>query len=289
MGYKIVTDSCANLTLSQIKEYDVEVISLKYNMGDKEYDSYVKGEETEYSEVYKRLRAKEMIKTSLASRADCDVVIPSILENGDDVLVLAFSSGLSGTYQSIKLAAEDYKEMYPDRKIIVVDTLCASLGQGMAVHYAAKLKKEGKTIEEVANFIEENKLRICHVFTIDDLFFLKRTGRLSGTGAVLGTVMGIKPLLKMYDDGKLYVTGKVRGRKATIEHLINSVGENAVELEKQDIFIVHGDCIEDAKYIEKEIKKRYNIKNVVYNMIDPVIASHAGPGTLAIFYMSDKR
>lgn len=289
MSYKIVTDSCANLTDEQIKEYGVEIISLKYRIEDKEFDSYVKGKKTDYAETYRLLREKAMITTSLASREDCDKVIPAILENGEDVLVLAFSSGLSGTYQNIKLAAEDYSEMYPDRKIIVVDSLCASLGEGMLVHYCVKLKNEGKTIEEVAQWAEENKGSVCHIFTIEDLFFLKRGGRLSGTSAVFGTLLGIKPMLHAADDGKLYVTGKVRGRAAAIEALVNSLAEKGENIENQDIFIVHGDCENDAKTVGEEIKKRYKVKNIVYNLIDPVIAAHAGPGTLAVFFLGKER
>ncbi len=289
MSFKIVTDSCANLTDEQIKEYGVEIISLKYRIGEKDYDSYIKGEKTDFAETYRLLREKAEITTSLANRGDCDKVIPQILENGEDVLILSFSSGLSGTCQNIMLSAEDYKEMYPDRKIIVVDTLCASLGEGMAVHYAVKLRNEGKTIEETAEWLENNKLNICHIFTIDDLFFLKRGGRLSGTSAVVGTLLGIKPLLHVANDGKLYVTGKARGRKASMEHLIASAGEKGIDIENQDIFIVHGDCEEDAKYIGEEVKKRYKVKNVVYNLIDPVIAAHAGPGTLAIFFIGKER
>lgn len=289
MSFKIITDSAANLTDEQIRQYDVEIISLKYIVDGKEYDSYVKGEKTDYSEVYRLLREKAMITTSLASREECDKVIKPVLENGEDVLVLAFSSGLSGTCQNIMLAAEDYREMFPERKIIVVDTLCASMGQGMAVHYAWKLKEEGKSMEEVAQWLEENKKHICHIFTIDDLFFLKRGGRLSGTSAIVGSLLGIKPLLHTADDGKLYVTGKVRGRAATLEHLINSVGEKGIDVENQDIFIVHGDCENEAIKIGEEVKKRYNVKNVVYNMLDPVIAAHAGPGTLAIFFIGKER
>ncbi len=289
MSFRIVTDSCANLTDEQIKEYGVDIISLKYYIEDKEYESYIEGQKTDYAETYRLLREKASITTSLASRADCDKVIPPILEGGEDVLLLVFSSKLSGTCQNIKLAAEDYKEMFPERKIIVVDTLCASLGQGMAVHYAAKLRSEGKSIDEVAEWVENNKLSICHIFTIDDLFFLKRGGRLSGTSAVFGTLLGIKPLLHVADDGGLYVTGKARGRAAAMEHLLSSIGENAIDVANQDIFIVHGDCEADAKFLEAEIKKRYKVKNVVYNMIDPVIAAHAGPGTLAVFYIGEKR
>lgn len=289
MSYRIITDSCANLTDEQIKEYGVEIISLKYYIEGREFESYIKGKKTDYAETYRLLREKAMITTSLVSREDCDNIIKPILEGGEDVLILAFSSGLSGTYQNIALAVEDYKEQFPDRNIRVVDTLCASLGEGMAVHYAVKLKNEGKSLDEVADWLDENKLSICHIFTIDDLFFLKRGGRLSGTSAVFGTLMGIKPLLHMADDGKLYVTGKVRGRTATLEHLISSLGEKGIDIESQDIFIVHGDCEDDAKFIAQEVKKRYNVKNIVYNMIDPVIAAHAGPGTLAIFFIGKER
>lgn len=289
MSYRIITDSCANLTDKQIEAYGVEIISLKYCVNGTDYDSYIKGIPTDFKETYSLLRQKASITTSLASREACDKVIRPVLEAGEDALILAFSSGLSGTYHNIFIAAEDYREEFPDRKIIVVDTLCASLGQGLAVHYAVKLKNEGKTIEEVADWVEKNKLNICHIFTIDDLFFLKRGGRLSGSSAVVGTLLGIKPVLHTADDGKLYVTGKVRGRKAAIEYLISSVGERAINAADQDIFIVHGDCEDEAKYIENEIKKRYNVKNTVINCIDPVIGAHSGPGTLSVFFIGDKR
>lgn len=289
MSYRIVTDSSANLTDRQISDYGVEVLSLKYYINGREYDSYVKGVPTDYAETYRLLREKANITTSLVTRETCDGVIKPILENGEDVLVLAFSSGLSGTYQNIENAARDYREQFPGRKIIVIDTLCASLGEGLAVHYAARLKSMGAGIDEVAEWVESNKLKICHIFTIDDLFFLKRGGRLSGGSAVLGTLLGIKPLLYTADDGKLYVTGKARGRRASVEYLIKSVGERAVNPHKQDIFIVHGDCEEEAKYIADEVKKRWKVRSTLYNYVDPVIAAHSGPGTLSVFFMGEKR
>lgn len=289
MSYKIITDSAANLTDEQIRDFDTEIISLKYNIDGKDYDSYIKGVKTDFSPVYKLLREKAMITTSLANRGDCDKVILPVLESGEDVLVLAFSSGLSGTCQNIKLAAEDYKEMFPDRKIFVVDSLCASMGQGLLVYYVSKLKAEGKSIEEAAEWAENNKLSIAHIFTIDDLFFLKRGGRLSGTSAVVGSLLGIKPLLHMADDGKLYVTGKVRGRRATLEHLANSLGEKGINVKDQEIFIVHGDCLDDAKTLGKMILDRYKVKGITYNILDPVIAAHAGPGTLAVFFIGKER
>jgi hypothetical protein len=183
---------------------------------------------------------------------------------------------------------EDYKEMFPNREIRVVDTLSASMGQGLLVHYAVGMKKQGKSLSEVADWVEQNKLRLCHTFTLDDLFFLKRGGRLSGAGAVVGSLMNIKPLMHVADDGKLYVTGKARGRKAAINHLIESVGKG-YDLENQDIFIVHGDCEDEAKIIGDEVKNRYKVKSITYNCLDPVIVSHSGPGTLAIFFLGDKR
>ena len=289
MAYKIITDSSANLTDAQIAEYGVEILSLKYYIGDEGYESYIKGEKIDYSNVYKILREKGKITTSLANREDCDKVILPVLEEGYDALILSFSSGLSGTCQTIINSVEDYKEMFPEREIVVVDTLCASMGQGLLVHYAVKLKNEGKTLAEVAEWAENNKLNICHTFTLDDLFFLKRGGRLSGTSAVVGSLMNIKPLMHVADDGKLYVTGKARGRKAAMNHLIDSVGEKGIDIENQDIYIVHGDCLEEAEFIGEAVKEKYNVKNVIYNCLDPVIASHAGPGTLAIFFVGKER
>ncbi len=289
MGYKIVTDSCANLTEAQINQYGVEILPLKYYINDEEHISYSKENREVYVHFYKELRDKAKITTSLVAREHCDQVIKPILENGEDVLVLAFSSGLSGTYQNICTAAEDYRVEFPERKIIVVDTLCAALGEGLAVHYAVQLKNEGKSMEEVADWVENNKLNICHIFTIDDLFFLKRGGRLSGTGAVFGTLLGIKPLLHTANDGKLYVTGKTRGRKSSLDFLVDSLEKKGVNLEDQDIFIVHGDCEEDAKYVKEQIKKRYRVKSILYNYLDPVIAAHSGPGTLAVFFLGTER
>ena len=289
MSYKIITDSCANLTDSQIKEYGVEILSLKYYIGETAYESYIKGKKIDYSEVYRILREKGKITTSLANREDCDKAILPVLEAGYDALILAFSSGLSGTCQNIINSAEDYREMFPDRKIIVVDTLAASMGEGLLVHYAVELQKQGKTMEEVAQWVEDNKLKLCHTFTLDDLFFLKRGGRLSGTSAIVGSLMNIKPLMHVANDGKLYITGKARGRKAAMNHLIDSVGEKGVDLENQVIFLVHGDCEDEAKIIGEEVKKRYNVKDVIYNCLDPVIVSHSGPGTLAIFFLGNER
>jgi len=289
MSFKIVTDSCANLTDKQIEDYGVEVISLNYYIQGKEYISYVKGRPTEYEETYRLLREKEQITTSLVTNEQCSNVVRPILEAGEDVLVIAFSSGLSGTYQNIVNTLEDLKEEFPDRKMLVVDSLAASLGEGLLVHYAVELKNQGKTMEEIAKWIDDNKLSLCHIFTLSDLFFLKRGGRLSGTSAFFGSILNIKPMLHVADDGKLYVTGKERGRKASMEKLLDEIKEKAINIENQPVFIVHGDCEADANYLAEEIKSRYSVKNVIINYIDPVIAAHAGPETLAIFFIGKER
>ncbi len=289
MSYKIITDSCANLTDEQIKEYGVEILPLRYYIADKEYISYKNGVRTDYSEVYRLLREKENITTSLISVEQCDEIIKPVLEGGEDVLVIAFSSGLSGSFQSVKLACDDYREQFPERKIVVVDSLCAALGQGLLVHYAVQKKAEGKSLEEVAEWVENNKLSICHRFTLDDLYFLKRGGRLSGSSALFGTLLNIKPMLHMANDGKLYVTGKVRGRKAAITQLAETAQKTCGNLSEQPIYIVHGDCEQDAHELEDILRTKYGVKEVLINCLDPVIGAHSGPGTLAIFFIGSER
>lgn len=290
MSYQIITDSCANLTDSQIAEYGVSIISLKYCVAGTDFDSYIPGVKTDNKEIFRKLREKEKITTSLVSRGQCDDVCLPLLESGKDILLLSFSSGLSGTFQNVSNAFEDYREQFPDRKIIVVDTLCASLGQGLLTYYAVKMKNEGKTIEEVAAALEELKANLCHIFTIDDLFFLKRGGRLSGSSAVVGTLLNIKPMLHAADDGKLYVTGKVRGRNAALKGIVDSLEEHGFDKAKYpEVFLSHGDCEDEALKVATGVKEKYGVDVQVVNCLDPVIGSHAGPGTIAIFFVGTKR
>lgn len=289
MNYQIVTDCGANLNERQITEYGVKVLPMKYQIGDTEYSSCVDGKPTDYAEVYRRLREKETIRTSLVTREECDRVIPDLLAAGKDVLILAFSSGLSGSCQNIMNSCRDYAEQFPERNIRVVDTLCAALGQGLMVHYAVSMQNEGKTLDEVADWLEENRESVCHLFTLDNLFFLRRGGRLSGAGALVGTLLNIKPMLHMAEDGKLYVTGKARGRRAAIAELADAVQKRGYDIKKQLVFIVHGDCEEDARLLEKEIRKKCGVKNITVNCLGPVIAAHSGPGTLAVFFLGTPR
>jgi len=290
MSYQIITDSCANLTDAQIADYGVKIISLKYCVAGTDYDSYIPGVKTDNKEIFRKLREKEKITTSLVSRGQCDDVILPLIESGSDVLILSFSSGLSGSYQNVSTACEDYREQFPERKIIVIDTLCASLGQGLLTYFAVKMQREGKDIEEVAKAIDELKANLCHIFTIDDLFFLKRGGRLSGSSAVFGTLLNIKPMLHTADDGRLYVTGKVRGRAAALKGIVDSLEEHGFDKSKNpEVFISHGDCEDEALKVAADVKEKYGVEVQVTNCLDPVIGSHAGPGTIAIFFIGNNR
>ena len=289
MSFSIISDSCANLTNKLISEYDVKIVSLTYSVGGTEYLGYVEGEEFDYKGYYQLLRSKEHIKTSLVSFERVENALKAELDKGNDVLYLSFSSALSGSCQVARNCIEDIKEDYPDRKIILVDTLQASMGQGLMVKYASDKRKEGLSIEETAAWLEENKQNFVALFTVDDLFFLKRGGRLSGTVAVVGTILNIKPVLHVDSEGRLVNTGTVRGRAKSIDALINRMGEIGTDLENQDIFMVHGDCIEEAEAAAKKMKELYNVKSVTINYVDQVISSHSGPGTLAIFFMGSER
>ncbi len=289
MEYIIVTDSTANLPEEIIEKYGIEIVSLSYFVNEVEDKAYEKGKKANLKELYVKMRNKVNMRTSLASPESFTDVFENIAKLGKNILYIGFTSGLSGTYQSGTIAAEIIKAKYPDIKLYTVDTLCAALGEGLLVYYAALMKQEGKTIEEVRDWLEENKLNMCHSVTVDDLFFLKRGGRVSATTAVAGTVLGIKPLLHVDIDGKLVTTGKIRGRKQSMNYLVEQFEKYAEDKENQIIAIGHGDCEEDAKYVISEIKKKYNIKEVVINYLDPVIGCHAGPGTLALFYIGSER
>ncbi|MBO7303283.1 MAG: DegV family protein, partial [Clostridia bacterium] len=212
------------------------------------------------------------------------------LDEGKDILYLGFSSGLSSTYHSGKLACEELSEEYPDRKLYAVDTLCASLGQGLLVYHAAKMRLDGASIEEVRDFTENKKLNVCHWFTVDDLFFLKRGGRVGAATAVLGTVLGIKPIMHVDNEGKLVKTTTARGRRASIDALCEKAKTGALDAKAKLVaFISHGDCEEDAKYLADKVKKEAGFKDVVIGYVGSVIGSHSGPGTLALFYIGAER
>ena len=289
MSYTIVTDSSCNLTAKMIDDYGLEIISLKYFAGETAFESYTKGVDPDFKAFYNMARKKEPLSTTLASPDICEQTFEKILEKGEDLIYIGFSSGLSGTFQVAYNVLEELKEKYPERKIYCVDSLAASLGQGLLVHYAVNKKNEGATIEELFNWLNENKLNLCHWFTVDDLFYLKRGGRVSGTAAVMGTVLSIKPVMHVDDNGKLIPKAKVIGRKRAIEMLVSKMKETAINPSEQTVFISHGDCIEDAEFLADLVKKELGVKDVFIHYIEPVIGCHSGPGTLALFFMGTHR
>ena len=289
MSFVLMTDSSANLTTEIIEKFGIEVIPMIFLVNGVEHRSYRKGENVDIKQYYDMMRNKEDIKTSLLSPETYQEAFRPFLEDGKDILYIGFSSGLSGTYQSSAIAAEMLREEYPQRKIITWDSLCASMGEGLMVYYAAKMKEEGKSIDEILSWLDENKLNLCHWFTVDDLFFLKRGGRVSGATAVIGSALGIKPVLHVDDNGKLIPVSKVRGRKQAMNALVSKMEETAIEPEKQTIFISHGDCLDEAEYVAKCIKEKFGTDDIVINYIDPVIGAHSGPGTLALFFLGNER
>jgi len=289
MGFKILTDTCANLPYEMVEKLGIDMCSLLFLSEGKTYYSYKDGEKVDLNQFYEMMRNKQVFTTSQINPGDFKDFFGKYLSKGEDVLYLGFSSGLSGMFQSARIARDELKQEYPDRKVIIVDTLCAALGQGVIVCYAAQMRDEGKSIEEIAQWVEDNKLRLNHWFTVDDLMFLKRGGRVSATAAIAGTIIGVKPVMHMDNDGKLAVVDKVRGRKQSIKRLVEEMEKNIESPDGQIVAISHGDCLEEAEYIKKAIEEKFNFKEIIINCLDPVIGSHAGPGTLALFYLGDKR
>jgi DegV family protein with EDD domain len=240
-------------------------------------------------EFYKLLREGAISSTSQVNAYEFVEGLTPLLEKGLDILYIGFSSALSGTYNSFEIAKGELLEKFPERKIIGIDSLSASLGQGLLIYTASQLQKEGKSIDEVQKFIEGNKLHLVHLFTVDDLNFLKRGGRLSATSAFIGTLLQLKPLLHVSNEGKLVPYGKTIGRRHSLKKLVDDMEGNITHPENQTIFISHGDAIEEAEYTGKLIKERYKVKDVLYNDVGPVIGSHSGPGTIAIFFFGQKR
>ena len=286
MSYRIVTDNCCDFPTAMYEELDLAVVPLVVRFQNKEVSQY---SEKWLKKMYAGMREGEVATTSAVNPQGWEEVIESVLAEGKDALVLTFSSGLSTTYQSAVIAATELAEKYPDRKIRVVDTLCASLGQGLLVWYACKKRDEGMGFEELGDWCESNKLNLCHWFTVDDLMFLKRGGRVSAATALVGTMLQIKPVLHVDDEGHLINVAKARGRKAAIEALAKKVGETGLPGENDTVFISHGDCIDDVKILEAILKEKYGIKNVFTYYVGAVIGSHSGPGTLALFFMGNKR
>lgn len=285
----LVTDSCSDLTKEQVEQMDIRIIPLTVEIEGVTYAHYPDERELKIETFYQKLRDKKVAKTSLINVGSFLVFFESFLKEGYDILYIGFSSALSGTLQSAKVASEELKEQYPNDRIVIVDSLCASMGQGLLIWNAWKLKEKGKTIDEIADWVNSNKLNLVHLFTVDDLGTLKRGGRLSDTQAFLGSLLRIKPILHVDDQGRLVPLKKARGRSFSLEAMVEQMKDRITTPENQTIFISHGDCLDEALSVGQMIKDQYKVKDIVYNHIGPIIGAHSGPGTIAIFFMGTHR
>lgn len=287
--YAIMTDSSCDLPAGLAEKMELSVLPLYVDVDGHKYVNYLDEREIAFTDIYAKLRTGCPAKTSAVNVNDFMEPMESLLRAGKDILYIGFSSGLSSTYESGAMAARELAERYPERKIYAVDSLCASLGQGLMIYLAWKEKQRGRTIEEVRDFVEENKLCLCHWFTIDDLMFLKRGGRISGATAVVGSMLSIKPVMHVDNDGHLIMVGTARGRKSSLKALADHAEKLGMDLGTQTVFISHGDCIDDANYLADIMRKRFNVKDVVINYVGPVIGAHSGPGTIALFFLGKER
>ena len=284
--YVITVNSTVDLPKEWLEERNVPVMALKYTIDGETYED-MNG--LSYKEFFQKLRDGKMAVTTQVNPEEAKEKFESILKAGKDILHLGFSSGLSGTYNSMRIAAEELAEEYPERRIIVIDTLCACLGEGLLLYYALKRKEEGMTIDELAQWVEENKLHVCHNVTVDDLNHLQRGGRVSKTAAILGTMVQIKPIIHMDNQGCLQVIGKERGRKKSIHKLVDMALKQYEGYENDLVMITHGDCLEDAEYLAGLVREKMGIQDILINNIGTVIGSHTGPGVLALFCMGNER
>ncbi len=288
--FKLVTDNTADLPLEYLRLHDVDYMFLSYIL---DGQAYVKGKELDWKEFYALMRSGKMPTTSQVNPDEAKSFFEECIKESQEILYLAFSSGLSGTCNSARIAAEEVMEEHPGVKIAVVDSLCASLGEGLFVHKAVQLRDKGKSLEETVEWLEEHKLNVVHAFTVDDLFHLFRGGRVSRATAIVGTLASIKPRLHVDNEGHLIVIGKVRGRRKSLNSLVDYMEEKMgswTQENKDDyIFISHGDALEDAEYVRDQIKERFGMEHFLINNIGPTIGAHSGPGTIALFFMGEER
>lgn len=285
--FVLFTDSACDIAPAILKDWNVECISLSllFDGEDKEISNY----DITATDFYKRMRDGDTAKTSAINVEGFKTAFEPTLKSGKDVLYLGFSSGLSTTVNSARIAADELKEDYPAASVTVVDTLCASAGQGLLVYLAVKQRDEGKTLAEIAEYAEKTKVGMCHWFTVDDLVYLKRGGRISPTVAFVGGILGIKPVLHMDDEGHLISMSKARGRKNALKAIVDRFNELAVDKQNGTVFISHGDCIDDANELAGMLKDAFGVTVSIIADIGPVIGAHSGPGTLALFFIGKER
>ena len=284
----ICTENTSDLPLDYVKENNIGVINFTYMIDGDTYGSY---QDLPYKEFYNRVRAGSMPTTSQVNPEEAREFLEKYLDEGYDILHISFSSGLSGTCNNMKLVAEELNEERQDCKITVIDTLAASMGEGLLVHQAVKMKQAGKSMDEIATWLEEHKLNLVHLFTVDDLNHLCRGGRVSKTTALLGTMVNIKPILHVDNEGHLVALDKVRGRKKSLQTLVDYMGTQigSYRDKNEEFFISHGDCQEDAEYVAHLVKEQFGIEKFLINPVCATVGAHSGPGTIALFFIGDKR
>lgn len=285
--YVISTDSTADLPDSYVDKYNIVIQDLGFSFGDELYRGV---SEMDHKTFYDRVRNGEVAKTNASIPGAVKASFKEILDQGKDILHLAFSSGLSASYNVATIVAEELAEEYPDRKIIVIDSLCAAPGQGLFVYLGCENQVKGMSLEDNAKYLEDIKLHVVHEFTVEDLKYLARGGRISKSSAVIGNIINIKPVLRVDNEGHLVATAKVRGRKASLNKLVENMGSHICDEYKNDIvFIGHGDCLEDAEYVAERVKEQFGVDKFMINFLSPTIGAHAGPGTVALFFLGRER
>lgn len=288
MNTVIFTDSTCDLPLSYIQNNNIEFLGLTVLLQGKEMTDDL-GQTLLFKDFYDLLRNGELATTSQVNVYSFIEAFRKHIEKGESILYLGFSSALSGTYNNAYLARQEILQEYPEADITVIDTLAASLGQGLLVHYACQMLKAGKSKKEIAQWIEDNKLKVAHIFTVDDLNYLKRGGRISNTAALVGSLLNVKPMLYVNDLGELIPYDKERGRKKAIRAMADQLNKHILSPEEQTIFISHGDCLEDATKLADIIQESVQVQDIIISTVDTTIGSHSGPGTLALFFLSDTR
>lgn len=288
-NYVIVTESTTDLPPDLVNELGITLIPMAFGFENESYLNYPDNREMDIHKFYERVKNGERSTTALVNSKTFEEYFEPILKSGDDILYIGFSSGLSGTYSSSIIAAEELKQKYPDSQITCIDTLAASMGEGLLVYYAAKLKSQGQSIDQVSKWLLHNRLNLCQWFTVDDLNHLKRGGRISAMTATIGSALNVKPILHVDDEGHLVAVHNIRGRKKSINALFDHMEELCINPQEQTVFISHADCLEDTEYLANLIKEKLRVKEVILNFIGPVIGSHTGQGAIALFFLGRER
>ncbi len=286
--YVIVSDATLDLPVNIIEKYDIMVIPMGFDIDGVSYNHYPDEREITVDDFYNKLKNGAVSHTTQITPATFMDYFTEILDQGLDILYIAFSSGLSGTYNTAQIVIQDLREEYPQRKIYCVDSLCASIGEGLLVLHAAMQKQKGLSLEELKDWVENNKLASRHWFTVKDLFYLKRGGRVTSLEAVVGSALRIRPVLSTDDAGKLVVVSKIRGSRAELDLMVNKLIDEGINIADQTVIIGHGDNLEQAKELENILRTRNLVKDVIISSIGPIIGTHTGPGMLAMVFMGKK-